>query len=336
MKKKIFNYVGLILLTLIVLYFALRNDFNKIINEILNINPLFLLLSLFFMFCYWFFRAVVLKNFASKFKPNFKLFNAFKIHMSTIFFDNVTPFASGGQPYEIYRLTKEDISISSSTNIVLQTFIVYQIPLLLLSLIAFTYNLVFKLYPINNIIKSLITLGFVVNLLVGIIIFMIAFLEKFNTFIINIGIRILYKLNIVKNKEEQEEKWSLNIKNFRNSALYLLKDKKNFMKCILLNFLSLISLYLIPFIIFLGIGVNDINGMDVIITSAYVTLMGSYIPLPGGTGGLEYGFLVFFGCFVNEPKLTAAMIIWRFLTYYLGIIVGAVFINIRKKDKVCE
>ena len=128
----------------------------------------------------------------------------------------------------------------------------------------------------------------------------------------------------------------MNIKNFRNSALYLLKDKKNFMKCILLNFLSLISLYLIPFIIFLGVGVNDINGMDVIITSAYVTLMGSYIPLPGGTGGLEYGFLVFFGCFVNEPKLTAAMIIWRFLTYYLGIIVGAVFINIRKKDKVCE
>ena len=108
MKKKVFNYVGLILLTLIVLYFALRNDFNKIINEIFNINPIFLLLSLFFIFCYWFFRAVVLKNFASKIKPNFSLFNAFKIHMSTIFFDNVTPFASGGQPYEIYKLSKEE------------------------------------------------------------------------------------------------------------------------------------------------------------------------------------------------------------------------------------
>ena len=333
-KNRILNYVGLIILTIVVLYFSLRNDFDRIVNEILNINPLFLLLSLFLIFSYWFFRAVVLKNFVSKFKNNFKLFDAFRVHMSTIFFDQVTPFASGGQPYQIYKLTKEEkLPVSSSTNIVFQTFIVYQIAFLFLTTLAFLYNLIFRIYPINPVLKSLVTLGFIVNLVVGIVMFSVAFLEKFNNFLIGLGIKILFKLKIIKDKEKQEQKWRENTKQFHDSALFLLKDKKNFIKGILLNILSILSIYIIPIVIFYGLGINgEITGIETLVTAAYVTLMGSYIPLPGGTGGLEYGFLVFFGCFINEPKLTASMIIWRFITYYLGIIIGAIFINIRKKE----
>ncbi len=333
-KNRILNYVGLIILTIVVLYFSLRNDFDRIVNEILNINPLFLLLTLFLIFSYWFFRAVVLKNFVSKFKNNFKLFDAFRVHMSTIFFDQVTPFASGGQPYQIYKLTKEEkLPVSSSTNIVFQTFIVYQIAFLFLTTLAFLYNLIFRIYPINPVLKSLVTLGFIVNLVVGIIMFSVAFLEKFNNFLIGLGIKILFKLKIIKDKEKQEQKWRENTKQFHDSALFLLKDKKNFIKGILLNILSILSIYIIPIVIFYGLGINgEITGIETLVTAAYVTLMGSYIPLPGGTGGLEYGFLVFFGCFINEPKLTASMIIWRFITYYLGIIIGAIFINIRKKE----
>ena len=333
-KNRILNYVGLIILTIVVLYFSLRNDFDRIVNEILNINPLFLLLSLFLIFSYWFFRAVVLKNFVSKFKENFKLFDAFRVHMATIFFDQVTPCASGGQPYQIYKLTKEEkLPVSSSTNIVFQTFIVYQIAFLFLTTLAFLYNLIFRIYPINPVLKSLVTLGFIVNLVVGIVMFSVAFLEKFNNFLIGLGIKILFKLKIVKDKEKQEQKWRENTKQFHDSALFLLKDKKNFIKGILLNILSILSIYIIPIVVFYGLGINgSITGIETLVTAAYVTLMGSYIPLPGGTGGLEYGFLVFFGCFINEPKLTASMIIWRFITYYLGIIVGAIFINIRKKE----
>ena len=333
-KNNILNYIGLIVLTILVLYFSLRNDFNNIVNEIVNINPLFLLLALFLIFSYWFFRAVVLRNFVLKFNPNFKMFDAFRIHISTVFFDQVTPFASGGQPYEIYKLSKDEkIPVSASANIVFQTFIVYQIAFLTSSLLAFTYNFIFKLYPANSLLRWLVTIGFIINFLVGLIMFLIAFLERFNNFLIGIGISILSKLKIIKDKEACEKKWRENIKKLHDSALYLLKDKKNFVKCILLNFLSLLSIYLIPLVIFYGIGLHgNITGIETLVTSAYVTLMGSYIPLPGGTGGLEYGFLVFFGFFVIEPKLTAAMIIWRFITYYLGIIVGAIFINIRKKE----
>ena len=76
---------------------------------------------------------------------------------------------------------------------------------------------------------------------------------------------------------------------------------------------------------------TSVNLFLTIITSAYVMLIGSFVPIPGGSGGLEYGFIAFFGNFVSGGKLTAAMLIWRFITYYLGIIAGAVIMNIKEK-----
>ena len=68
-----------------------------------------------------------------------------------------------------------------------------------------------------------------------------------------------------------------------------------------------------------------------IIASAYVMLIGSFVPIPGATGGLEYAFTQFFGVFIIDPTLTLIMLLWRTTTYYLGVIVGAILLNIRKK-----
>ncbi len=59
-------------------------------------------------------------------------------------------------------------------------------------------------------------------------------------------------------------------------------------------------------------------------------LIGSFVPIPGGSGGLEYGFIVFYGNYIGGPKLTAIMLLWRFVTYYFGMIVGAINLNMRK------
>ena len=81
---------------------------------------------------------------------------------------------------------------------------------------------------------------------------------------------------------------------------------------------------------------NDFTSFNLflsIVASAYVMLMGSFVPIPGGSGGLEYGFIAFFGNFLVGSKLTAIMLIWRFITYYLGMIVGAIAMNIKEKSE---
>ena len=61
-------------------------------------------------------------------------------------------------------------------------------------------------------------------------------------------------------------------------------------------------------------------------------IIGAFVPLPGGTGGLEYSFITFFGNFISGSKLTTLMLMWRFCTYYFGMLIGAVLLNLSRRD----
>ena len=127
------------------------------------------------------------------------------------------------------------------------------------------------------------------------------------------------------------EKSSKFIENFSGSAKVLFKDKFNFIRITFLNFVALSIQYLIPFTLMLGLNIY-VNPFYVVVTSAYVMLIDSLIPTPGSTGGLEYGFMSFFKTFIKGSKLSIIMIVWRIVTYYFGIIVGAIALNIHKEE----
>ena len=102
---------------------------------------------------------------------------------------------------------------------------------------------------------------------------------------------------------------------------------------ILFSFLGLVCLYMVPVWILYSMGdFTSFNALESVIASAYVMLIGSFVPLPGGTGGIEYGFLKFFGVFiVNDAKLRALMLLWRFITFYMGIVIGGIALNIKER-----
>ena len=112
----------------------------------------------------------------------------------------------------------------------------------------------------------------------------------------------------------------------------LLKNKTDFIKTIFFNFMALTLFYSIPVLIIFGLGdYHSMNVLESIIASAHVMLIGSFVPIPGASGGLEYAFTQFYGVFITGTTLTLVMLLWRTLTYYLGVIIGSVLLNIRKK-----
>ena len=253
--------------------------------------------------------------------------------VTTQFFHAVTPFASGGQPWQIYKLNKSGLSLGESTNIVIEDFIAYQAALVLLGAIAVISNHIFNVIPNDNALKYLVTIGFAVNIVVIIFLFIVAFSVKWNKILINGLINFLSKIKVIKEKEKFLEKSEEFITNFHESAVILFKNKFNLFRIVSLNFIALILHYSIPFFLMLGLNIY-VNPFYVIITSAHVMLIDSLIPTPGSTGGLEYGFISFFKNFVKGPKLTTIMIVWRMVTYYFGIFVGLISLNIHKEAKI--
>lgn len=332
MKNNKRNFIIILILTLLVLYLALKDNFQEKVKYLFSFDIKWLLIAFSLILLYWLLKGLVLYFCSKKVYDKYSVKQGILLMVTTQFFHAITPFSSGGQPWQIYKLKKDGLSLGQSSNVIIQDFIAYQIALVLLGAIAIISNCRFHLFPASAILKKLVVLGFTINTLVVIFLFLVAFSKKWNKKLIDGSINILYKLKIVKDKEEKLSKSEEFINNFHESAVILFKDKLNVFKIILLNFIALVGQYLIPFALLMGLGIY-LNPLKVIVTSAYVMLIGSMMPIPGGTGGLEYSFISFFKNFITEPILSSVMIAWRIVTYYFGILIGGLTLSFNKEAK---
>lgn len=331
--KKVANVIVLALVTCLVLYFSLKDNFNTIINEIINVNIFWLVISFLLAISFWFFKAIATTRIANIFKKDYSIKQGMRLVLETNFFHAITPFAVGGQPYEIYSLKKSKLKITEATNVSIVNFIVYQIALVLLGIIAIVYNHHFVLLKENDLLKNLVVIGFLVNFIVIVALFLLTCTKKINKILMKFIIKVLNKIHLVKNKDEKIKQFNEYLNEFHQGAKILLQDKKLFIKLIFVHFIGLISSYLIPLTLAYAMGISSYTGIEAIVLSSYVMLIGAFVPIPGGTGGLEYGFMTFYGSFIKGSKLNAIMLLWRFITYYFAMILGAILLGIRKKEK---
>ena len=340
MKNNWFKFIINILIILvvlgIVLYFSLKDDYDSIINSIVNMNKIWVFVAVFLTLSYRTLIGISNYNLVKINGEKISIFRSIQLSFIILFFHGVTPFAGGGQPMEIYYLHNEKIGITKAASITLQNFIVYQISLVLVSIFAVFYNYYFKIFPNDSLIKKFVIIGFLINLGVLVLTFVVSFGKRLNKFICNQGVSLLGKFRVIKDVDGVRNRLDDYLANFHKNAIKLSKHKGSVLFNILINILALVVLYSVPYAVSRAIGINNLMLVDVIVSTIYVMTIGSFIPIPGGTGGIEYGFVFFFSNLIKGSVLNAIMLVWRFITYYLGIIIGAVALALyRKKDKTC-
>ena len=327
------NTFIILLVTILVMYLVLKDDFSNILNTLINVDIKYIILAFLI-----FFLSIFLKSYISyktvDNKKKYSLKEAVKHNVIVQFFNGITPFSTGGQPLEIYMLTEHDINANKGTMIILQNFIFYQIALVLFGLGAVGYNAIYGIFPKVTLLRELVLIGFIINTLVAVGILFISISKRFTKKCTNGIITFLSKLKIVKNKDKTKENRNVRLEEFHECAKVLRKRKRLFVVGVLFNVLSLACLYIIP--LFIAYSMGDYSSLTIANTltaSAYVLLIGAFVPIPGASGGIEYGFLAFFGNFLSSTTTGAILLIWRFITYYLPMIVGAIVFNIDQKEK---
>ena len=274
---------------------------------------------------YGLFRCLSLHVIIRYFDKKFNFVRTMRNSLITVFFNGATPFSTGGQPVQVYFLSKEGISIERSTAIVIQNFIVYQFVLILFGIFAITCNFAFGMFDKVPLLSKLTFFGFLINFIVMVILLIISYTHKLDHFILSKCVDILHKFKLVKNKTRTKKNLNKKIKQFYNSGCELKKHKLIYLKCFIYNFFGFIFLYSIPYILILSVSNNiSMDYLTSFVGISYVMLIGSFVPIPGGSGGLEYAFSKFFGLYIIDYITSSLIIIWRFITYYFGMIIGAI------------
>ncbi len=244
------------------------------------------------------------------------------------YYDGVTPFSTGGQPFQIYYLhKKKDIPGGAATAIPVMRYAVSILILSVVSVILLALSPKFleaTTITVTVLILSWISLA--INIVFPIMVVLFSVFPNTSKRIVVRFVNLLAKMHVVKQKYKTTEKFVRGLTEYSSA---LKRIGREFYKYIPLLFLCMIevSLFLtIPFFAVIAIG-NVEPTFELAMQIACLVVITRYtallIPTPGNTGGTEAASSLVFSTVAGIASVVGWVILtWRFLTYYVYILTG--------------
>ena len=343
MKKKIssyfFNIILVFSLTAIVLYLTLKDNYVETIELIRNAKLSWIIVVVSLALLYQVIIGLILKTITNMSNKKYSLKQGVVNALVASFFHGVTPSASGGQFAQVYVFRKQDVPLSDSASILWMDFILYQTTMvfsvLFLLVIKFNY-----FYSNHSEFFIFVILGFLVNSLVIIGLFLIVQYKKIHIWVTTIGVELGCRFRLIKDKEKTVNSINAQLIRFEAETKKLKRHRPLICKVIILNIIRLFVYYSIPFFCAKAIGIEISTSLFInsIALSSFVAMINCFIPLPGASGGTEAVYVMMFSTIFTTVGATSTMILWRFTTYYLIMVNGgitfAIFKFIDRKGEV--
>ncbi|MCD7809690.1 MAG: flippase-like domain-containing protein [Erysipelotrichaceae bacterium] len=335
MKKGnyIFNVLLILIIGFIAIYISIDGEFDQMLSAFENASLFWIIIMFLGMIGYYFFDALSLLHFGRVFKKDYSLKQSLTNCISAYFFNGVTPFASGGQFAQVYIFNKQGIIPTYSASILLLSFICYQSVLVIYTAIILLLRIQ---YFLSNAVYSigLVMLGFSINFLVIFVLFCGANSKKLQNFIIHRILKLLYRFHIIKDYELTSVRIERYFSDFREQLHFLQNNKSILVKVIFNNFMKLSIAYIMPFLAAkaMRLPISYMELLNFMMLCSCIYMITAFIPIPGSSGGAEGLYMVMYG-FLGTVGATSSMMLWRFMTYYLGLILGILFFSFNKEIK---
>ena len=260
-------------------------------------------------------------------KPRWK--ESIKVMFLGKYYDNVTPFASGGQPWQISYLNKKGFSGGTSTAVVMMKYVANISMWLLVSALAMACNkdALTSLSPAMQ--STLISggwLGWAVNLILPLFALLFMLMPNVVGAMVRGIVRLGAKLRIVKNEEKMQNKAFKLVKDFKAAFSIMVHHPWRLIVLLLLCAAEVTLVFSLPYFVMRAYnGLPDPNGLetffDVITLNVFATLAVTVVPTPGNSGALESMVMGAFSK-IAEEVVFWVVLTWRTLIYYVYILVG--------------
>ena len=317
-----FIYVGVTIFVIVLIGF-LDPSIKDLAQALDTFNLQWLYACIGALLLYWLTDALLLHDITSYMYKKEPLLRSLKVGIIGLYYGALTPFATGGQPMQVVYMHRNKIPVGTSTCIVSIKFVVYELSLCSFYVIAMMIS-GGDFYRNNNQMFWLTTFGFALNLSIMFFIILTIVNKKL---VMKIGsgiISLLNKMRLVKKKEKALDSFEKTIDDYHTAAAYLTRYKLRAIGSYFISTTNLAFLFVIPYFIFLAFGGDQNSLLKVFTLQAFLYLAVSFFPMPGSAGAAETGFYLFFS-FISVP-VYIAMLVWRFLTYYLILIVGSILV----------
>ena len=309
------------------MYFTIdANTLNRLTS--VKIKYEFFVIAILLNVLYWVFWGARLKVLSNAIDKDVKIgfFESTKIVMANLFLASITPSMAGGEPVRIHLLNKNVMSVGSATAAVLGERLLDAVFILTMVPIAV---FIFKDKLGVGFISTGLWIGVIVFILL-LILFLYAILrpEKIKALLIYLNKKFS---RFSKKKEKQSKvvaRINREVDNFHNSmTCFVGEEKKALFKASILTILFWSSGFMIPSMILMGLGLPPffIESYAAQVLLLIIIMMPT---TPGSAGIAEVGIYGLYGVLIGTGSASLIgvfIILYRFVTYHMNLIAGAIF-----------
>lgn len=321
-KKNIILLTILIAVTVYV--FQKQVDLKSMMEIVKTISVSYLMIGLGCMLVFWIFEAYMLDMLVHKLSGKRKIWTSIKMTIIGQYYSFITPFASGGQPAQLYIMQKDEISASKGTVVLASKFIIFQVTVTLYSLVLALVHLK-SLLMTSAQISTFVFIGLTINTVGLTALILIALNPEKLKVIVHKIIHFLTLVKLVKNEEDKDEKVDAFIEEYLEGVNQLKEDLPLTLYMFGLSILQLTAFFSITFFVYRALGLSGISAFRIISLQAMLYMAVSFVPIPGTVGASEAGFALLLGSVFQGHFLAAGLLLWRIITYYFGLVFSGGF-----------
>jgi uncharacterized protein (TIRG00374 family) len=254
------------------------------------------------------------------------LWEATKIVIANQFLAGITPSVAGGEPVRIYLLNKDGLSAGGATAVVLGERLIDAIFILLLVPFGF---FVFQNRIDAQLIKYGLTIGVIV-FVAGIILFALAlkYPKKTRALLCTISEKVSRFSKKKEHSSSVADRIGREVDNFHSSmVMFLTKGRNAFFGAGGLTVLMWSTGFMIPSMILLGLGLPPFF-VESYAAQALLMIIVFLPTTPGSSGVTELGMAALYGVLLgasHQYLLGVFVLLFRFITYHMNMICGAIF-----------
>ena len=267
---------------------------------------------------------------------------AFKCASLGKFYDYITPFGSGGQPFQIYYLSKSGVPSGPAGAIPIGSMFLIQFSFFVCAVTSFIVGVSTDVVPLY--MQILAYFGSVCYIGVSLFLVVFSFLPKAGHKVISFGVKVCTKLRICKKPEQWIAKGNRAIDNNKTNMGILMQSKRVLIVGTLLSFVFNIAQCSMPYFTLLlfpdalkaaGLTPSWSLWFEITRITFFIYCAITIIPTPGNSGAADGTFYGLFSSILVAGTCFTGMMIWRLFSFYSYVMLGAaVYIILKIIDQV--
>lgn len=237
------------------------------------------------------------------------------------FYSGITPSATGGQPMQLYYMSKDGNKGAVSTVVLMVVAAMYKFVLVIVGLGIWLFWKPHLKAQFGN-YYWLFLLGVLLNTVLVILIIIVMLFPKWMIHVSKLALVQLEKMHLVKDVDTKMEKVTEFVANYRQTVTFLKASPGKLGVVFVVTVLQRCSVFFITYLIYRGFGFHDASMQTVVLLQASIYVAVDMLPLPGAQGITEIVFRKIFASIIQGGYLLPMLLVSRGINFYFLFLVA--------------